>query len=131
MGSKVGDFLGRMADEEIAAAVETGEMSSTALGEEGQALLEQLVGGSGGAAQQSFLTSMGRRIVDYLRYGVAYESKNGFVQWSSKIAIQIDKDAELLAKGEVKEVIWHLWKGADRSVLDYLAEHGIQWVIHE
>lgn len=93
-------------------------------------MLERLVGGEGGVAQRAFSTTLGRRVVDYLRDGVAYESKNGFVRWSSNIAKQIDKDAELLRLGQFDDVIWHFWRGADQSVLDYLAEHGIQWVIH-
>ena len=123
-------WLGSFTEAEVAVAIETGEMSSVALGSEGQLMLERLVGGEGGVAQRAFSTTLGRRVVDYLRDGVAYESKNGFVRWSSNIAKQIDKDAELLRLGQFDDVIWHFWRGADQSVLDYLAEHGIQWVIH-
>jgi len=106
-------------------------LSATTLGEMGQKWLENLVG-AGGQAQARFSTTLGTRVVDYFKDGVAYESKNGFVKWSSAVARQIDKDAELLGDSEsgVTKVVWQLWKGASKEVLDYLADHGVEWVVH-
>jgi hypothetical protein len=86
--------------------------------------------GKGGQTQVGFKTSMGMRYVDYLKEGVAYESKNGYVKMSSDFTKQALKDAELLGNKQADRVVWHFWKGADQDVLNFLAEHGIEWTIH-
>jgi hypothetical protein len=103
--------------------------STVQLGKQGESWLMETIG-AGGETQAAFKTSLGWRYVDYLKEGVAYESKNEFLKMSSSFTKQALKDSELLSGGQADRVVWYLWKGADKGALDFLAEHGIEWVIH-
>ena len=79
------------------------------------------------------------RFVDVGVPPVARESKVGFVRWSRKIQMQIDKDSVLSAAsaGVYRQAEWHFFisvrtdmVGADQKVLDYLASKGIDYVVH-
>jgi len=94
----------------------------------------------GGEPQQSFDTSMGRRIIDAYNEEteVAAESKSGFVRYSDRIITQIEKDGELLNDPDIpiKEYEWHFFRspytgrvGADPRVFELLEKYGIKWVI--
>ena len=91
----------------------------------------------GGESQVGFNTSLGRRVVDQLTEGVAHESKVGYQSLTKVINRQIAKDVELLAKGEVKQVIWHFFispitgkGGASQQLLQKLIDAGIKYIIH-
>jgi len=63
--------------------------------------------------------------------GVAHEAKAGLnVKLTSKIRTQIMKDAELINTGKIKGAVWHFFQGADISVLNFLKEKGIPFIIH-
>ncbi len=79
----------------------------------------------------------GGRYIDQLANDIAHESKVGYTCLSNRIRIQILKDAYLLEKEEFKKVIWHFYKsditgrgGATQSLLDFLEENGIEYIIH-
>lgn len=81
---------------------------------------------------------MGRRIIDVLVDGVAYESKVGYLKYSQVAVNQIMKDAELIAVDQIKGSVWHFFKsgvtkevGADPRLLDLLTQTGIKYVIHK
>jgi RHS repeat-associated protein len=115
-------------------AVRAGELvpaSSKGLGDWGEARLSNLFGGKGIKPKSPFDTSFGKRYVDRLVDGVAYESKAGYnVKLTSTIKDQIAKDAELVRTNVVKRSEWHFWNGAQRSVLDALKGAGIKAVVH-
>ena len=80
----------------------------------------------------------GGRYVDLLYDNVAYESKVGYTCLSQRIRIQILKDAWLLENGQVDEVIWVFYRseitgriGASQELLDFLVEHGIEYIFME
>jgi hypothetical protein len=104
-------------------------------GNEGEEFLAQLVGGE---SQQYFETSLGKRFVDQLANGVAYESKVGFVRYTKDIETQILKDSEILnaENSELRGSVWTFFRsaitgevGADQRVLDLLTKHGIKYII--
>jgi len=113
------------------AAATTTALSTKALGEQGQKWLERVVG-PGGQAQVGMRTEQGRRVIDYLKDGVAHESKNEFVKLTKSFMDQAVKDALLMrdSSSGVNEVVWHFWKGASKEVLDFLAEQGIKWIVY-
>lgn len=113
----------------VATVVATAPLSAKALGDLGQKWLVDYLG-EGGVPQRIFNTTLGRRVVDYLFNGTAYEVKNGFVRMTSAFMRQALKDSELLSTGEVSRVVWHFLQGASYEVLNFLAEHGIEWVNH-
>jgi RHS repeat-associated protein len=82
----------------------TDEIGST--GDIGEQLLLQ----AGGKSQQYFPTTLGKRFIDQVVNGMAYESKVGYVSLTEKISIQVSKDAELLMNGNVKSVTWVFFK---------------------
>lgn len=68
---------------------------------------------------------------------VAMEAKNGYVKMSSRIRKQIEKDAELIRRGEVDAAEWHFFPsgrsdsiGADKEVLDLLDYYNITYTFH-
>jgi hypothetical protein len=104
---------------------------SKKLGEWGETRLRMFLNSRGYKPTQPYMTSLGKRTPDYIVDGVAHESKAGVnVKLTEVIKNQILKDAELLREGEVKGVVWHFWQGADGSVLDFLNQHGIPYIIH-
>ena len=79
------------------------------------------------------------RFIDVGVPPVARESKVGFVRWSKKIQMQIDKDSVIRAASQdlYRQAEWHFFisartgmVGADQKVLDYLASKGIDYVVH-
>jgi len=104
----------------------------------GEAFLADLVGATAkNQLQQSFSTTMGRRVVDVLVDEMAYESKAGYLKYSQVAVKQIQKDAELIAAGDIKGAVWHFFKsgytgvGADQRLLDLLTQNGMKYVIHK
>ncbi|OMP74609.1 RHS repeat domain-containing protein, partial [[Flexibacter] sp. ATCC 35208] len=85
-------------------------------------------------------TSTGTRYLDGIPLGttlenieVAFESKVGYQKYSGNIVAQVEKDAELLASGRVKEVTWVFWRspstgkvGASPELLKELKIAGIK-----
>ena len=64
------------------------------------------------------------------------ESKQGRVCLEKKIRRQIEKDAELLRKGDVTEVQWHFFPGKSGfgptpALEAELNRHGIKVIRHE
>ena len=103
-----------------------------AVGLEGEAALRDLVGGE----SEYFSTSLGGRFVDSFSGDVSYESKVGWTAWSARISSQIAKDAEIIESGQAQGSVWVFTRspttgmvGASPTVLDALANAGIQWVI--
>jgi RHS repeat-associated protein len=115
-------------------AVRAGELvpaSTKGLGDWGEARLRNLLGGGGFKPKNAFDTSLGKRYVDRLVDGVAYESKAGYnVKLTSTIRDQIAKDVELVKRGAFERAEWHFWNGAQKSVLDALKDAGIKAVVH-
>ncbi len=63
---------------------------------------------------------MGERYVDRLVNGIAHEAKAGLnVSLTTSIEKQILKDAELIAKGQIRGAHWHFFQGADDSVAPF------------
>ncbi|MGO4544173.1 hypothetical protein AB4Z29_05195 [Paenibacillus sp. 2TAB23] len=86
----------------------------------------------GGKPNQYFNTSLGARYVDQLSNGIAYESKMGYVKYSSRVMTQIKKDAELMESLDINGATWVFFRspstgliGADQRVLDALTSYGI------
>ena len=80
----------------------------------------------------------GGRYVDLLYDNVAYESKVGYMCLSQRIRIQILKDAWLLENGQVDRVVWVFYRsditgriGATQALIDFLVEHGIEYIYVE
>ena len=113
-----------------------------ASGRAGERVLENLYGATTkGADHQvwfSTRTFLGRgRYVDVLENGIARESKVGLVAYSRSIRAQIDKDAHLLASGQIQGAHWHFFAsgasdsvGADPRVIDLLVQKGIPFTVH-
>ena len=89
----------------------------------------------GGRSQVFFKTAAGKggRFVDQLVNGTAYESKVGYTTLTDDIKMQIAKDTELMATGQVKEVKWVFFEspvtgkaGASQPLLDALKKAGIK-----
>ena len=79
-----------------------------------------------------YIRGLGRRVIDCLVNGHAFEYKTGAVKWTTEIMAQIAKDAALLARGEVKSVTWVFarnlssgLKSVDPRVLEALDKAGI------
>ncbi|WDI00167.1 RHS repeat-associated core domain-containing protein [Paenibacillus urinalis] len=115
-----------------AAASVTRVARNSQVGVLGELKLAELVGGK---PNQYFKTTLGGRYVDQLSNGIAYESKMGFVNYSSKVMTQISKDAELLSNGSIDGATWVFFRspstgkiGADQRVLDALASYGIKYI---
>ena len=90
-----------------------------------------------GESQVEFKTSRGRRVVDQLSKGIAHESKVGYTSLSQSVRTQILKDAELVARGEVKGAHWHFFRsgvtgkvGATPQLLDFLKQNDISHTVH-
>jgi RHS repeat-associated protein len=91
----------------------------------------------GGESQRFFRTTIGGRYVDQFVDGIAHESKVGMTSLTEGIKVQIAKDVELMATGEIKGAVWHFFKspktglvGATKPLLDELHKYGISYVIH-
>jgi hypothetical protein len=79
------------------------------------------------------------KAIDVFSEGVAHESKVGYVPLTDFVKKQILKDAELMndAESGVEAVKWHFYRsaitgkiGPSQPLLDFLTEHGIEYVIH-
>jgi len=46
------------------------------------------------------------------------------------IRIQISKDAELIASGQIRGAEWHLWRGVQSETLAALEQASIGYVVH-
>lgn len=106
-------FEGLLAEDGVA-AMEIGEL--------GEARLAEAVGGE---SQVAYETSLGRRVVDQIAEGVAYESKMGYVTLTGDIAAQIAKDGELLSTGRLRGCEWWFRTSPAPEVASALAEHDI------
>jgi RHS repeat-associated protein len=80
--------------------------SSKQLGDMGEIALREIYGG----AAQSFDTPLGKRFVDNVSDGVAYESKVGYKSADDFTSKQFAKDLYLLDQGLVDEVVWTFFK---------------------
>ena len=92
----------------------------------------------GGKSQQSFETSLGRRIVDQYVDGIAHESKVGYQSLTKEIRIQIQKDVELMKKGDISDATWHFFEspitgkgGPSKPLMNELKKNGIRIEIHK
>ena len=108
---------------------------ATQVGIIGELRLDELVGGK---PNVKFDTTLGRRFVDQLSDQIAYESKVGYVAYSSKTILQIRKDAELIQGGSVKRATWYFFRspntgkiGADQRILDLLTNNNIKYIIYD
>ena len=97
-------------------------VAAAEIGELGEARLAASVGGE---SQVAFETTLGRRVVDQLADGVAYESKMGYVTLTDDIAAQIAKDGELLSTGRVRAYEWWFRTSPAPEVASALAENDI------
>ncbi len=88
---------------------------------------------------QTFVNGVkGGRYVDQFSNGVAYEAKVGYTCLSQRIKTQILKDVYLMKNGDVSSVVWEFYRsditgrvGASKELLQFLTEHGIDFVIHQ
>jgi hypothetical protein len=130
VGSKIGGLFARE-------AAITKELSFIG-GKAGEAYLAKSLGAvSEDQLQVSMSTSLGIRRIDVLVEGIAHESKVGYVKYSQSVIKQIEKDAELIAKGKIDGATWNFYKsgvtgqiGADQRILDLLTKYGIGYIIH-
>ncbi|NLE37879.1 MAG: hypothetical protein GX621_07630, partial [Pirellulaceae bacterium] len=108
--------------------------STVELGKWGEARLAADLGYQGVKPGSAFKTSMGNRFVDRLVNRVAHEAKAGInvglTGGRYGTRMQALKDAELIAKGRIDAAVWHFYQGAQQELLDFLTEHGIQYVVH-
>ena len=86
---------------------------------------------------KAIMTDYGKRVVDCLSNGVAYEAKYGYTRLTKFILRQIEKDIWLLTNGYVDSVEWHFfWSsasntgGASQQLIDTLLNAGIKVVFH-
>jgi hypothetical protein len=101
------------------------------LGKWGEARLAQDLGFSGVKPSTAFKTRLGNRYVDRLVNGIAHEAKAGInVGLTPFIRTQVLKDADLIATGKVRGVVWHFYQGVKQELLDFLKDNGIQYVVH-
>ena len=115
-------------------AEEAVKMKPKEIGAIGEASLKKL----GGESQVYFkVDGMGGRFIDQLVNGIAHESKVGFLKYSKKALLQIQKDAELIRLKEIKGAVWHFYQspvtgktGASNKILEALTENGIQIFYH-
>jgi RHS repeat-associated protein len=102
-----------------------------ALGRWGEARLAAELGGAGIKPRSPFSTSLGKRYVDRLVDGVAYEAKAGVnVGLTSAVRRQALKDAELIASGRIRAAEWHFFQGAQPELMAFLRRNGIRPVVH-
>jgi RHS repeat-associated protein len=101
----------------------------------GELKLAEIVGGR---PNVYFSTSSGARYVDQLSKGIAYESKAGYVEYSTKVMNQIKKDIELIETGRIDGATWYFFRspstgkiGADQRILDALTDNGIKYVLYD
>ena len=108
--------------------------STVGLGKWGEARLAHDLGYLGVKPSSAFRTSLGNRFFDRLVNGVAHEAKAGInvgLTWGKYgTRTQALKDAELIAKGRIGGAVWHFYQGAQQKLLDFLTQHGIQYVVH-
>lgn len=94
-----------------------------------------------GESQKFFTTFVdgikGGRYIDQYANNIAYESKVGYTCLSSRIRLQILKDAWLVDNGYVDAVVWEFFRsditgriGATSQLLELLKSKGIEYIIH-
>ncbi len=103
----------------------------------GKAGERELANMFGGKSQAYFKTTNGARYIDQLADGVAHESKVGYTTLTQFVKKQVLKEAEILERGDVDEVVWHFFKsgvtgkvGPSQPLADFLTENGIKYIIH-
>jgi|BioPla2DNA2_1021312.scaffolds.fasta_scaffold101836_2 hypothetical protein len=76
-------------------------------------------------------------MIDQYANNIAYESKVGYTCLSSRIRLQILKDAWLVDNGYVDAVVWEFFRsditgriGATSQLLELLKSKGIEYIIH-
>ncbi len=79
----------------------------------------------------SFETPHGKRRIDvyWAAQQLALETKMGYVTLSRQIRAQIEKDAFLLANGQLETVIWLLMKDGSPRLKELLTQQGIDYKI--
>lgn len=109
-------------------------MAAQAAGRFGESILESL----GGKTQVYFRTSLGRRFIDRLVGGIAYEVKTGFADLTPAIRRQAEKDAELLRLGgslaeRIEGIVWVFFtnpatgrQGCSSKLRAFLERQGIK-----
>ncbi len=74
---------------------------------------------------------MGNRYIDRLVNGIGYEAKAGVdVGLTSSIRLQVLKDAELVATGQLRGAEWYFFQGAQDDLLAFLKQSGIKYVVY-
>ena len=80
----------------------------------------------------------GGRYVDVSSHGIAYEAKVGYTYLSSRIKIQILKDAYLIETNQIDGAVWKFFRsditgrvGASKPLLKFLSDRSIEYIIHE
>ena len=91
-----------------------------------------MLGGAGTKPRSPLITRSGkRRYPDRLVNGVAHEAKAGVnVKMTSRLAKQMDRDAELIATRQIRGAHWHFFQGAEPEVLEQLTVRGIRFTVH-
>lgn len=90
-----------------------------------------------GGKETKFSTSNGERLIDSLTDD--HTAHQAFYTYRLSNALeQADKDAELLARGDVQRVVWHFFLGTgnrqlppSQTLLNELSARGIEVVVHE
>lgn len=102
------------------------------LGKWGEARLADVLGNAGYKPRRPLITPSGaRRYPDRLVGGVSHEAKAGVdVELTTGVRKQIDRDAELIASGQIRGAHWHFFQGAKQDVLDYLNSRGIPSTVY-
>lgn len=106
--------------------IDVSRWTSNSLGELGEAALRRIYGG----AKTTIRTESGLvREVDNLVGRVAHESKVGYTSASSHVRDEFARDLQLLAEGEVDEVVWTFFRsprtgkiGASKPLQDMFEE---------
>ncbi|NNM88484.1 MAG: hypothetical protein HKL95_08190, partial [Phycisphaerae bacterium] len=101
------------------------------LGKWGEARLSQELDGLGLKPPSPFITTEGPRYVDRILDGWAYEAKAGVnVGLTSKIEVQVLKDAALINTEKIRGSTWFFFQGAQQELLDFLTANGIKYVVY-
>lgn len=81
--------------------------------------------------RQRSVRAWGLRYIDRLVNGLGYKAKAGVdVGLMSSIKLQVLKDAELVATGQLQGAEWYFFQGAKPEPLDFLKQNGIGYVVY-
>jgi len=108
-------------------------------GETGEQFLKERFGGESQKYFKTWVNGVEKgRFVDQFANRIAHESKVGYTCLNERVREQILKDAYLLQEKTATKVIWHFFRsgitgqlGASKQLLNFLTEHGIEYMFHE